>query len=294
MESETIDVLRRRHPNLVGTLDLLVALDDEVAQFGYEPFREPVSLIEAGDKGHGSLINIDKASLESWTNHMAYAMRVRMRSAEPGILRELAAGRLLTAQVLMRMHFEATALAALCVETLQDSKGDDDWAAVRELIPKTLFGTGLYTKTKKSERLSEYLTFAEQRTIVIGHAVDALDAFVFKDHADGEMTVLYGLLCEAAHPNQRGVKGFITSEEIGELGWNIQYNPVESIDDVFLQKLLETLLFTMRYGHAATVLLQSAEFQDTEDGARYLGIPPEALRYVWEDILQRPPSGGAT
>ncbi len=77
-------------------IDRIAEVDAAVGRLPYEVFREPVSLMEVGDNGHHQVLNLDSHYLTSWSRHIAYSMRVRLRTLEPGIVEELALLRLIS------------------------------------------------------------------------------------------------------------------------------------------------------------------------------------------------------
>jgi len=254
-----------------------------------DPFREPVSIIDKSNNDNGVLVNLDRFMLEAWSKHVAYSMRLRLRSFEPGILAELTSGTVLAASTLLRAHLEAAAMAALCVDALNDCRKDGDDSTLRTLIPKTMFGAALFATARQDELAQSFLSYAEQRTITIRSAIAALDAFIYREHAKGQLGRLYGLLCEYAHPNHRGTKDFTTSEpvdESGEHGWKIVYSPTESLNVELLRETLDALYLSMVHGYAATELLRCADFS-ASDGFPYQGVPPDQLRRIWTSVLQR-------
>ena len=159
---------------------------------------------------------------------MGYSMRVRLRSLEPGIVEGLAAGRALAPQVLLRSHLEASAMAALSLETLMKRDFDE----LSGLIPQTLFGTALHNKAKGDDRVEAMLSYASQRTITIKRAIDALQRFGHPDGGLSDTSTAYALLCEAAHPNHGGTKQFVRTadvDETSEYGWHVAYSEHESM-----------------------------------------------------------------
>lgn len=141
INSGAVAALRRRVPD-TAIVDQVAELDRIAATLPFEEFREPVAITQLGDPGNIRIVNLDSQYLTGWSHHMAYSMRVRLRSLEPGILEGLAAGRALAPQVLLRSHLEASAMAALSLETLMTR----DIYELSRLVPQTLFGTALFNK----------------------------------------------------------------------------------------------------------------------------------------------------
>ena len=281
---ELIDKLRARIPDC-EFVERIAKLDVVAAALPFEVFREPVALTELNDTGNNRIVNLDAEYLTSWSRHMAYSMRVRLLALEPGIVEELAAGRALAAQVLLRSHLEAAAVAALCLETLKGADHD----ALSRLVPQTLFGTALFNKAKRDERVAEMLTYSEQRTITISQAMAALHRFAYPDGGPDNTSIAYGLLCEASHPNHRGTKLFVRAEDVdptGEYGWYVTYSDTESVPEELTKKLVEMFLFSMSSGYGATELLRNMQLSNSGDGVVVHGVPEEAGRKIWFDILQ--------
>lgn len=288
-----LDRLRASVPTSVNLIDLIARLERAVRGLPLTPFREPVAFVEIGDKGTNELVNLDAAYLSAWCNHIAYSMRVRMRTLEPGILGDLADGKYLSAQILLRAHLEASAVAALCLEHVRMTAEDGDLIRLKKLIPRTLFGTALYNKAKHNDLVERMLTFSEQRTILISDAIKALDDFAYGSATDQEILgVAYGLLCEAAHPNHRGTKGYVTVEQLdpnAEYGWEVRYSETEADSIVLAERLVELLLVSMRHGYAASEMLRRMRFSDNSGTLVFQMIDMEHARVIWTDLLQRDP-----
>ena len=297
IDSDAIGKLRRRIPDC-EFVDRIRELDLIAGALPYEVFREPVAITELSNSGNSRLVNLDAQYLTGWSRHMAYSMRVRLRALEPSIVCELADGRALAPQVLLRSHLEAAAMSALCVEALKGC----DIETLSKLVPQTLFGTALFNKAKRDERVAEMLTYSEQRTITISHAMDALHRFTRPDSEPNTASIAYGLLCEASHPNHRGTKLFVQTENVdpaGEYGWHVTYSGLESVPEKLTEKLVEVLLFSMSAGYGATELLRNMHISDSREGVIVHGVPPKVGEKILFDILQKaapskrrsPPSG---
>jgi hypothetical protein len=261
-------------------------LDAVAGGLPFEVFREPVAITELNDSGNNRLVNLDAQYLKGWTRHMAYSMRVRLRALEPGIVFELSNGRALAAQVLLRSHLEAAAMAALCLQTLMKR----EFEALSKLVPQTLFGTALFNKAKRDERVADMLTYSEQRTITISQAMVALHQFAYPDGKADNTSIAYSLLCEASHPNHRGTKTFVHIEDVdasGEYGWYVTYSETETVPAKLTQKLVEGLLFSMSTGYGATELLRNMKISNSENGVVVHGVEPKIGERIWFDILNR-------
>lgn len=284
IEDNDVKELRRRVPDS-WYVDQIEVINRLAAALPFERFREPVAIMELADSGHNQLINLNAEYLVGWTRHIAYSMRVRLRSLEPAIVHELAAGHALAPQVLMRTHLESSAMAALCLETLMESTPDK----LSKLVPRTLLGTALFNKAKRDEQIAELLAYSEQRTIVISDAINALDRFAYPEGGSTKTSVVYALLCEASHPNHRGTHLFRTTEEVDpnvEYGWFIDYSGNEDVPPELTERLVETLLFSMSCGYAATELLRNIDVTDAPDGYKVHGVPDEVGTRIWSAFVQ--------
>ena len=114
-----------------------------------------------------------------------------------------------------------------------------------------------------------------------------LDRYVYQENASGEIGVVYSVLCEFAHPNQRGVKAFATSEPTAE-GWTIRYGLDEPFDPDLAARLVNCLAVSMQAGYSASEMLRAWDFEDGPDGIQWIWPPPETLRRVWTTFIQRP------
>lgn len=283
--------LRAAVPSSVNLIDSITRLDTAARALPLTPFREPVAIIELSDKGNNELINLDVAYLSAWCNHIAYSMRVRMRTLEPGIIGDLANGKYLSSQVLLRSHLEAAAVASLCLEAVRATAADGNLIRLGALIPRTLFGTALYSKAKRNDLANSMLTYSEQRTILISDAIRALEKFAYGPTAEeGILGVAYSLLCEAAHPNHRGTKGYVTVEHLdpnAEFGWKVLYSETEAVSSILTERLLELLLVSMRHGYAASEMLRRMRFSEDDGSITFHMVDVTHAQAVWTDLLQR-------
>lgn len=291
--NEALEELARGHPELKETAALVAALYDEIGHVQLDPFFEPTStiFIKKDGKELHELIEARAQDLTSWTRHMSSSTLCRMRALEEPISEGIVAGKTLATMVLLRSHFEAAAMAAYCLDRLTDAARQDQPNALNDLIPRTLFGTGLKKHSDK-DCIADLLTVCEGDTIRICRAVDSLDRFYFEEASQGKLAVVYSLLCDYAHPNHRGVLDFIHSAERQD-GWLISYTKEEPPNVRMQVHALETLLVSMRGGYAAAEMLRCWRFSpkgggliewhwpSVDDGAR-----------VWERFLQRPSGGG--
>lgn len=275
--------MRRKFPELAEGTRQLERFDQAVAQLPVEPFYEPFSLIEKDQRGRGKHVNIDPSMLNARAKHMAYSMRIRMHSFEPVILRELISGTTLGSSTALRAHLEAAAMATLCLLRLNEARTDEGLEKLASLMPQTLFGTALFNKRTKNERVLEMLSFAEQQTITVCTAIRALDEFTYGDSANGSTEILYALLCESAHPNHRGTRTFVHSHEVAPEGWRVEYSASEHAELPIVSGLVDGLRLSMRGGYAASEMLRVASFINEE--LPYRGTPIEEGKRIWSTFL---------
>lgn len=281
--AQLTSALTGRFPGSEPELRMIDRLDSAVETLPRDRFYEPVSILDKDAKGQAKLVNVDGPMLNAWAKHMAYSMRSRLRSLEPGVLRELADGSSLVASTLLRAHLEASAMAALSIETLNASRATGELEQLRTLIPQTLFGTAFFAKATKDERIQNLLTFGEQRTITISKAIEALESFAYGPRSTGSMSFLYALLCESTHPNNRGTKPFVQVQDVEPEGWLITYTASEFIEAATADGLLRGLVRSMKLGYAATEMLRVAEFSDGP--TPYAGLAPAEVQRIWAAFL---------
>lgn len=266
----------------------LRALDETVDSRPPAPFFESVSVTITDEKRNAKLLSVGAPELTSWTSHVASSMWSRLRALEGSILRAFTAGNTLAGMILLRAHLEAAAVAAYCLDELQNASRSRDFSQLAELIPRTLFGTSML-KHREKDSVAERLQFFETKTIEsICRAVDALDRFLYQEHADGTLAVAYSLMCEYAHPNHRGTMDFMTSTESAN-GWHIVYGAQKPTPPEMALKVLETLVVTMQGGYAASHMLSCWRFREGSDGRLLWDTPStEDADRIWHDFLQRP------
>ena len=287
--------IAKMYPALAENAKAIVLLDQRVQRLPLEPFFEPVSvtLVLKGKRdvlnGRREALGVGSEELTSWTRHIALGVRCRMRALEDPILGHLHAGQTLPAMILLRSHLEAAALAAHCLAELTAAARQGSLETLKELIPKTLFGTAL-KKHRDKASVGELLKFCEGDAIQICGAIDSLDRLYYQEHPEGKLCVAYSLLCDFAHPNHRGVIDFMASSEQPG-GWEIAYRLETSANPQLIAGGLETLLVSMRAGYSASELLQSWEFKEQDGHLAWQSPDVAQCRRVWENLLQRAGGG---
>ena len=285
---EGIASLIRQHPDLSETAELILRLRNEGERLPLTPFAEPKSAVMI-KKGKHELLAVGPADLASWTRHIAAMTLCRMHCLESPVISNVVEPNILATMVLLRSHFESAALATYCLQELTKAAKNNDSTMLREIIPKTLFGTAL-KKHRGRESVSALLTMTEGDTIRICHAVDAMDKYYYQEAAEGKLAIVYSLLCEYAHPNQRSARDFMRSAERPG-GWIVTYKRDAAKNSEIQKHALETLLVSMRSGYSAAELLRCWGFSGRDDGTINWEPPTEGDgERIWTDLLQRPNS----
>jgi len=289
--------MAKTYPALAEDAKAIAVVDRHVQRLPLQPFFEPVSvtLVSKGKRdvlnGKRELLSIGSEELTSWTRHIALGIRCRMRVLEEPIVGHLHAGQTLPAMILLRSHLEAAALAAHCLTELTAAARQGSVEPLKELIPKTLFGTAL-KKHRDKVSVGELLKFFEGDTVQICGAIDSLDRFYYQEHSEGKLCIAYSLLCEFAHPNHRGVMDFMAaSEQPG--GWEITYHLATPSNPQLIARGLETLLVSMRAGYSASELLRSWKFKEQDGAVVWQWPDADQGRRVWENLLHRAEEGAA-
>lgn len=289
--------MAKTYPALAEDAKAIGLVDRYVQGLPLRPFFEPVSvtLVSKGKRdvlnGKRELLGVGSEELTSWTRHIALGTRCRMRVLEEPIVGHLHAGRTLPAMILLRSHLEAAALAAHCLAELTAAARQGSVETLKELIPKTLFGTAL-KKHRDKVSVGELLNVSEGDTIQICAAIDSLDRFYYQERSEGKLCVAYSLLCEFAHANHRSVMDFMAASERPG-GWEITYQLERSTDPQLVAGGLQTLLVSMRAGHCACELLRSWEFKEQDGQLVWQWPDADQGRRVWENLLQRGGEGAA-
>jgi hypothetical protein len=281
--------LVRRDPRLQENAAYVEALSQSTADISFQAFFEPLSAVLVEGNAN-RLLDVRAEDLASWVSHIAASTFCRMRALEVPVLENLVANRTLAAMALLRSHFEAAAMSAYCLERLTDAARSDEPSVLAALIPKTLFGTGL-KKFRDKHAAADLLLMCERDTIRICEAVESLDKFYYQDDARGDLSVVYSLLCDFAHPNHRGVLGFMQAVERPN-GWLISYVKDEPPDNQMTVHAIETLLVSMRAGYASSDMLRSWRFSERTRGhIDWRGPSPDDGARTWVRYLQRPLDG---
>ncbi len=291
--TETLRELAGAFPATATSAEAVVELDSRVQRLTLEPFFEPVSitLVSKGNKreildGERQLLDLGFAELTSWTRHIAYGTRCRMRALEGSVVGHLSRGEALPAMILLRSHVEAAAVAAHCLAELGAAARQDNLQALGQLVAATLFGTAL-KKHRGNTSVADLLNFFEGDCIRICAAINSLDRFYYQEHADGKLAVAYSLLCEFAHPNHRGVMDFMVATEQAT-GWEVKYQLTETPKPDLVAGAIDTLLVSMRAGYSAGELLRCWHFSEQASQLVYRRPSPDQRKAIWEDLLQRP------
>ncbi len=283
---ELIRTLKERYPAHAETLEAIAAVAEVVDSLPIEVFFDPVSVVEI-HRGERQLLTVDAPHVAAWAKHVAYATRVRMRALEISILREICDAHLTASAALLRAHLETAGLASHAYLTLMDSVTSGNTQRLDELMRATLFGTALFKETKKVPELEDYLTVTAQSTARACEYLKGLDRFLEPSKQPGTRQRLrYALLCDWAHPNPGGFKGFSRVVHATEEGWVVQYSWQEELGTYGLQMVVEYLLENMRLGYAASEFLRLIRIAD-ENGRLRCNLPdPADIAQITKKIMR--------
>lgn len=287
INNRDVKLIARRWPQLSDRLEAIWHLASAATDLPMPPFFEPISVVQQHGKDQG-LAFVGADDVRAWTRHIAFRTRVRIHSIEGAIVRDLTRGETLPAAILLRSHIEAAALAAHCINILSDCARRNDLDSLTNLIYKTTFGTALgkYVGRDEETAVSELLSWVETRTIQITKAIGSLDAYIRPDGPPGELEVLYAILCEFSHPNQRGTMDFFVNKPIEGRGWIIQYMLDATRKGPAVEMVVATLLMSMRVGYSASELLRAWDFEDGRPGIRWIWPTEDTGQRIWDTFLR--------
>jgi hypothetical protein len=268
-------------PNSADTIGRIRQVRREAQSRPYEEFFEPKTAFDLSGRSP-RLIGLSLPDAEAWAKHMAYSTRVRMLSLEPAILDAIVNDHLTPAVVLLRSHSETAGLACLALMTLRGAALD----RLREVIQRTLFGSALAKGWKSFKDLAEFVPQTESQPASAGDLMKALDSFVAAgSEGNGRYQAAYGILCEFAHPNNRGMLGFMRSVDFPPVGWRIRYSPTEEVRSDDREMVLGLLLEMMRLGYSASEFLRLGIVHAVSDGFSITPPKPELMKRVLKKLM---------
>jgi hypothetical protein len=267
-------------------------ITDYVQSIPFESFYEPVSGLEIAGKVR-RLLNLTPDIVNAWVRHVFYSSRVRMLNLERGALAELNDRRLLTAMILIRSHMESAGMASLCHQEIRRWAETNDGSIIKELIPKTFFGTSMVRTQKKAKDLEGALSPSEHDHIPSGQLISALDYFISLGEPNGYAHFQYGLLCDYTHPNMRAVKDHIEIKEFdtevtGVEGWFHLYKITPEWTEASYIMALHVLMISMKAGHAVCEMLRRTRFSAEGDKGRINFPSNDDIRDIWETFFEQP------
>jgi len=277
--------------SIVGTENIHLSEIERMTQYVHsiplDSFYEPVSIIDIKGKKR-KLINLTSEVVQAWVRHACSSSRVRMQNFEHGALSELTEGRLLNSMCLIRGHLEAGGIACLCHNEIRKWTETGDSSIVEELIPKTFLGTSLVRAQKKHKPLEGLLLPSEQDKVPVGQIISAIDDFISLETPSGRAHSLYGFLCEYTHPNLRALRDYIDTEDHEQEGWVHQYRTDAKLTEKHYLMALDSLMSSMKAGHAACEMLRYITFGYDGTNA-YMNFPNESkVQEIWETFLKWP------
>ncbi len=268
-------------PDVADTVTRIRDVRREAFSRTYEEFFEPKSAFDLSGKSP-RLLGLSLPDVEAWAKHMAYSTRVRMLSLEPSILDAIVNDRLTPAVVLLRSHSETAGLACLALMTLRGAKSD----RLRDVIQRTLFGSALAKGWRSFEDLAKFAPGTEGNPASAKELMESLDSFVAAGAKENNRyQAAYGILCEFAHPNNRGMLGFLRSAELPPVGWRVRYSPTEEVRPDDRRMVLGLLLEMMRLGYSASEFLRLGIVHEVDDGFSISPPEPRAMERVLRKLM---------
>lgn len=88
-----------------------------------------------------------------------------------------------------------------------------------------------------------------------------------------------------AHPNNRGMLGFMRSAELPPVGWRIRYSPTEEVRTDDRRMVLGLLLEMMRLGYSASEFLRLGTVSEVGDGFSIAPPEPELMKRVLKKLM---------
>jgi len=268
---QAVEVLARLEgmfPGVAKTTAALKAILRATRSFDYPEFAEPKTLLLV-TAGAESEIEIDADLLVAWVGHMSHSSRVRMELLEDAVLRSLVHSEVIAPATLARAHIEAAAWAAYAYEELLKVAETASSGRLRRLLPKMLYGTAIAREAKRLPPNDRDPFWLEATSVM--NAVDALDRFfgVATGLPGTPLRVLYATLSDYAHPAMRGVRHLFDPTVETLEGWTIAYSCDERATAAEADLILRSLLTSMRFGHAASLLMRLGTVEETETDINY-------------------------
>lgn len=249
-------------PELAATLNAIRQVRQEAENLPYEEFFETPSAFDLSGKSP-SMMPLSLPTVLAWTKHIAHGSRARMLSLESAIIRAIVNGQLTPAVVLLRSHAETAGLPCLALLTLRAG----DVKRLRDVVQRTWFGSSLAKGWRAiGGDLGSFAPTVEGHPPSAGELMKALDSFVDAGgQGNSRYQGAYGILCEFAHPNNRGVLGFLGSREVPG-GWLNRYSPTEEVRQGDRVMVTSLLLEMMRLGHSAAEFLRLGTVRSHDEG----------------------------
>jgi hypothetical protein len=279
--ADIYQTLAKRGSEWARLVENLTQLEGAVASIPFEEFFEP----GLGPDSVQKLTSITSAHLVAWTRHVAYGTIARLGSLTRPCLNLLAEDDVVIAGLVERCMLEHAARAAHTLERLRDSHKISSWESLRELIPKTLFGTCL---TNPEGTVFEDMAESNpQRPVKPTKLIESLESFAGTSETGGTSFFpgLYAFLCDLTHASQRANSGFCqVASETGN-GWFLQYQRSERNKDEASLGALRGAMRCLQAGYGASAMLLFWRFEDDRSGLLARGPDREEVAWVWHNIL---------
>ncbi len=286
MKPDAYESLAQRGGDWVTLIANLKRIEQSVGSIPFEPFFEPVSALETIGANTGQrLISITAGHLTAWTRHVGYGTIARLGSLTLPCLSLLAEDKFVVAGLVERCILEHAARAAHALRELRHGYEGKSWDHLRELIPKTLFGTCL---TDPDETIFEHLAeVTAQRPTKPSKLIESLESFAGTSGTSGQSFFpgLYAFLCDLTHASQRANGTFCRTLEDTGNGWFLKYERDEQKTGEATMGALRGAMRCLQAGYGASALLLNWNFD--ENAPRFVASTPEQAHvdWIWEQIL---------
>jgi len=283
-----LNLLRKRFPNEANTLYSIKHLRKQIERLPLESFFEPKSLFDLSES-KPILIAVGLDDLNAWRHHVVDGCIVRLTCLEDAIFIALVNKHLTAAMVLTRAHMEVAGLSAYITNALFSNTLSNDLDRLTKLVQKTYFGSSMRIQAKRTPKLNDIL-MEETYPLKPTDLIKAMDRFAMPDDLTyTHYQLIYGLLCEFAHPAMRATKQYAKARRSGIEGWRIRYYRTETLNRASLHMACDILLNNMRVGYACCKLLRCSNIELTPGGDFVLsGTSVAQFTEIWKDILQQP------
>jgi hypothetical protein len=275
-----------QYPSCARLIANLDRIENAISPKCFDSFFEPVAFLRSSEpKSATSLVGRLAPYLDAWRCHISYGTTARLRGLTLPLLQQLFDRRLSIASILQRAVMEHAGRAAFALCRLTDCSKTSEWDELRDLIPKTLFGTCMTALDGTVfEDLAEPLA---QRPLKPGDYINALERFAGTQENGGKsfFNGIYALLCELTHPSQRANQPFCQVLETRSDGWRLEYAWEEECKTDAIEGALRSTMRCLQAGYAASAMLLTWTFEESGDGVLATEPGDSELKWIWQNLL---------